>query len=105
MGCGDKSLECFLGSVVLSDADIEPLSFVLEMTSPRVRYAIPDGDSWRLAGADWETALRFKYTSWFGLISRIDGEWRIEWQGYRRPMLPASLKGQGEQVCSLFEGS
>ena len=51
-----------------------------------------------------ETALRFKYTSWFGLISRIDGEWRIEWQSYRRPMLPAPLKGQAEQICSLFEG-
>ena len=90
-------------AVVLSDADIEPLSFVLEMTSPKVRYALPDGESWRLGEEGWEAALRFKYTTWFGLISRTDGEWQIEWQGYRRPMLPASLKGQSEQICNLFE--
>jgi len=89
---------------VLPETDIEAIPFVLEMVSPRVLHALPDGDGWRLGESGWETALRFKYTSWFGTISRHDGKWEIEWQGYRRPMLPPSAMEQSEQICRMFEG-
>ena len=82
--------------------DIAPASFIIELQAPRVRYATPTGDGWRVSDEDWETALRFKYTSWYGEVRRENGEWKIDWQGYRRPMLPESVTGNREAICAMF---
>jgi hypothetical protein len=89
---------------VLSDSgEFGPVPFVLEMNAPRTRHATLENKKW-VPGDDWETAIRFKYTSWFGLISRKAGQWAVDWQGYRRPMLPESLTGHVDEACSLFSG-
>ncbi len=82
--------------------DVGPISFVLEMKSPKVLYATPANGSWQVTEDGWETALRFKYTSWFGEARRVDGTWSANWQGYRRPMLPKNVTGSVEETCALF---
>lgn len=85
------------------DGDLEARAFMVEATVPRAIYAEKSGSGWRVSDEGWETALRFKYTSWFGMLSRVDGQWQAEWQGYRRPMLPADLPGNGQNVCAWFD--
>ncbi len=87
-----------------SGADLPPLPFVLEIRAPRALQATPDGDGWRIDDAGWQHALRFKYTSWYGEIRRENGDWKIEWKGYRRPMLPASVTGRHKATCAMFDG-
>lgn len=84
--------------------DIAAVPFVVELQAPRVLHAVPTGEAWRVSDEGWETALRFKYTSWFGEVRRKSGEWRIDWKGYRRPMLPPSVTGNAEAICAMFEG-
>ena len=78
------------------------IPFVMELEAPSVLHATPVGEGWEISDQGWESALRFKYTSWFGLISSQDDTWRVEWQGYRRPMLPESLIANTEEICSRF---
>jgi hypothetical protein len=81
-----------------------PLPFVLEMASPEVLSAIPSAKGWQVSDEAWESALRFKYTSWYGDIIWQDGEWTVDWQGYRRPMLPASVIEHADEICAMFSG-
>ena len=85
-----------------ANGDAGPFRFVLEMKAPDVLFAVPTDDGWKVSEEPWESALRFKYTSWFGTISRRDGVWEAHWQGYRRPMLPASITEHANEVCELF---
>ena len=55
------------------------MPFVMELKAPRVLHASPVGERWKISDQGWESSLRFKYTSWFGLISAQDGAWRAEW--------------------------
>ena len=84
--------------------DIPPVPFVVELQAPRVLHAVPAGDGWRLGGKTWDSSLRFKYTTWYGEVRRESGAWKIDWQGYRRPMLPASVTQDREVVCAMFYG-
>jgi hypothetical protein len=84
--------------------ELPGLSFVMELATPRVLHATPAGDGWRVSDDGWETALRFKFTNWFGEIRRESGEWKIEWQGYRRPMLPRYVIDNREAICAMFAG-
>jgi hypothetical protein len=88
--------------VLTEPGDFGPIPFVLEVRSPRTMYATLENGTWRLGDDSWETALRFKYTSWFGAVSRTAGLWGVEWQGYRRPMLPESVTERVEETCALF---
>ena len=85
-----------------SDEDVEPMPFVLEMRSPEVLFATWSSGSWHVGTESWESALRFKYTSWFGTLSRRSGIWTADWQGYRRPMLPESARKNSQELCELF---
>ena len=82
--------------------DFGPLAFVLEIKAPKTLYATLINGKWQASDDGWETALRFKYTSWFGTVSRKDGQWNASWQGYRRPMLPESVTGSVDETCKLF---
>lgn len=82
--------------------DVGPVSFVLEMKSPRVLYAEPVNGTWVVSENDWQNELRFKYTNWFGVASRKASVWTAQWQGYRRPMLPESVLANAEETCALF---
>jgi hypothetical protein len=82
--------------------DIGPISFVVEITAAKVLHATPDKGGWRVNEEGWETALRFKYTSWFGTVSRRNGQWSAQWGGYRRPMLPENVKAHVKNTCDLF---
>jgi hypothetical protein len=84
--------------------DLPPLPFLLELRVPRALHGTPDGAGWRLAPDGWQTALRFKYTHWYGRIRREDGAWRIEWDGYRRPLLPGSVSDRHASICAMFQG-
>jgi hypothetical protein len=46
---------------------------------------------------------RFSHSTWFGVIRKINDDWNIDWQGYRRPMLPDSVKDHPEAICTMFE--
>lgn len=85
-----------------TESDLEPRSFTVEVKVPRALYAQKSNSGWQVSTGGWESALRFKYTSWFGLVSRVDGQWQVKWQGYRRPMLPPELLGEEKKVCSWF---
>jgi hypothetical protein len=85
-------------------ADLPAMAFVMELSAPRVLHATPDGDGWQISDGGWETALRFKYTSWYGDIWRAGGTWQIDWRGYRRPMLPRSVTANREKICAMFSG-
>jgi len=89
---------------VPAGGDIGALQFVMEINSPKVLSASLSNGRWRVSDEGWETALRFKYTSWYGTVSRQDGQWNAEWQGYRRPMLPASVTDHVGETCGLFAG-
>jgi len=84
--------------------DFGPLPFVLEVKSPRTKHATLEKGVWQLSVEGWETAIRFKYTSWFGTVSRTGGQWNAQWQGYRRPMLPESVTAHVDETCALFSG-
>jgi hypothetical protein len=86
------------------EEEFGPIPFVLEMKFAEALYATPSNGGWRVSDDGWEAALRFKYTSWFGTISMQGGEWRVKWQGYRRPMLPPGLTEHAGQLCSMFAG-
>ncbi|MDX1460433.1 MAG: hypothetical protein R3348_05200 [Xanthomonadales bacterium] len=82
-------------------SDLPPAPFVLELRVEKAIHAIPSGDGWQREGG-WESALRFKYTTWYGQISRQSGQWQVRWSDYRRPMLPASLHEDPDRTCALF---
>ncbi|NND45205.1 MAG: hypothetical protein HKN58_07765 [Xanthomonadales bacterium] len=83
-------------------ADFDPLRFELEIQVTRVRHAVLRGGSWTVGAPEWESALRFKYTNWFGTVSRQGGQWDVDWDGYRRPQLPESMLANPEAACGLF---
>ena len=89
---------------LLENEDFGPVSFVLEVKSPKTLHATLASGKWQASKEGWETALRFKYTSWYGTVSRQGGQWSANWQGYRRPMLPESVTEHVSETCALFEG-
>jgi hypothetical protein len=82
--------------------DLAAMPFSVELRVPSSRYALPSGSGWRVPPQQPETALRFKYTNWYGEISRQGGDWMVDWQGYRRPMLPDDVREHPADVCALF---
>lgn len=89
-------------SIITSEQSFSSIPFVLEMKVPAAKSAVPGKGSWRLVDNSWESALRFKYTSWYGSISHQDGKWNVTWEGYRRPMLPRDVTGRISELCELF---
>lgn len=85
-----------------SRQEVANAPFVMELRLGRAQHAIPAGPRW-LVQEGWESALRFKYTSWFGNLSWSGNGWQVNWQGYRRPMLPGPLLDEPGKTCALFE--
>lgn len=87
------------------EEETPPLRFELQLEVARAWHATPRGEGWVVARTGWETSLRFKYTNWFGTISRRGSAWHIDWQGYRRPLLPEALLEDPRAACGLFEAT
>ena len=81
---------------------VSGVPFVLELRISGARHASLNAGDWR-AQPGFDTALRFKYTSWFGELSWREGQWQVQWRGYRRPMMPRPLVNQPGKACDLFE--
>jgi hypothetical protein len=84
--------------------DLPPLSFLLELHVSRALQGVPHGTGWQLVEGGWQTSLRFKYTHWYGQVRRQGGAWKIDWEGYRRPLLPRAVIDRRESVCAMFQG-
>jgi hypothetical protein len=82
--------------------DLAPMPFSMELRVPSSRFALPSGAGWQVPPQEPETALRFKYSNWYGEIGRQGGEWIVDWKGYRRPMLPDNVRKEPDNMCRLF---
>jgi hypothetical protein len=78
------------------------VTFMLDLKVTKFNDAVLN-KNWRLSGEGLRGSPRFSHSTWFGVIRKINDEWNIDWQGYRRPMLPDSVKDHPLAICTMFE--